>query len=410
MKHHIGDPQLRMVDLDRRVAGHGLRKCYFPWTFALPAFFKKDKNGEVNDCGDKKEDYDLNQKVFRFHLLILLMSPARLRLFGPRFSRICFTLDFPGATAWLFTLWFCLAPIATAEVRSARVKFPGEKATFPSYNLSATNYWHIDLINGEQFDASALLFFQGEILTVNDKGSEVYKIIRGTNHQARFQILENVFTSAQLAGFSREKKNHYDSEGLAQDEQGRLYFCEEMNRWILRYDFTTRKVERLPIDWAPVEKYFDKNDVNASFEGIAIGDGLLYVANERQVGRIIVVNLENNRVVDHFTVQPSHTNARDVHFSDLSFFKGHLYALLRESRLVLKIEPKSHLVLAEYKFADMELQPEFAYLFFIPTSTMEGLAVDDDFIWLVTDNNGYGRLKNPQDKRPTLFQCPRPDR
>lgn len=41
---------------------------------------------------------------------------------------------------------------------------------------------------------------------------------------------------------------------------------------------------------------------------------------------------------------------------------------------------------------------------------MEGLAVNRDFIWLVTDNNGLGRVRHREDLRPTLFQCPRPDR
>jgi hypothetical protein len=42
--------------------------------------------------------------------------------------------------------------------------------------------------------------------------------------------------------------------------------------------------------------------------------------------------------------------------------------------------------------------------------TMEGLAVNRDFIWLATDNNGLGRMRYPKDLRPTLFRCRRPDR
>jgi hypothetical protein len=41
---------------------------------------------------------------------------------------------------------------------------------------------------------------------------------------------------------------------------------------------------------------------------------------------------------------------------------------------------------------------------------MEGLAVDENQFWLVTDNNGLGRERYPLDTRPTLFRCPRPDR
>jgi hypothetical protein len=41
---------------------------------------------------------------------------------------------------------------------------------------------------------------------------------------------------------------------------------------------------------------------------------------------------------------------------------------------------------------------------------MEGLAVDKNYFWLVTDNNGWVRKKFPDDSRPTLFKCARPDK
>jgi hypothetical protein len=40
---------------------------------------------------------------------------------------------------------------------------------------------------------------------------------------------------------------------------------------------------------------------------------------------------------------------------------------------------------------------------------MEGLAVSDKYFWLCTDNNGLGRKHYPNDRRPTLFKCRRPD-
>jgi hypothetical protein len=40
---------------------------------------------------------------------------------------------------------------------------------------------------------------------------------------------------------------------------------------------------------------------------------------------------------------------------------------------------------------------------------MEGLAVDKNYFWLCTDNNGLSRKKYPGDTRPSLFQCRRPD-
>ena len=284
-------------------------------------------------------------------------------------------------------------------------------ASWSRYTLRAEKYWQLNLPNGERFDASGLLLStNGTLLTVNDRGAGVYQIqfLSGTN-AADLLRLPNCFTPKQLEPFAKEKIDRYDCEGMAADAQGRLYICEEANRWILRYDPSKQTVERLAIDWKPVEKYFNPFDRNASFEGIAIGNGKLYVANEREIGRIIVVNLETLKVEDDFAVQPSTAYAFDVHYSDLCWFDGRLYALLRESGCVLQIDPTTKRVTAEYSYNDMERQPEVNYHNRFPTGTMEGLAVDRDTIWLVTDNNGQGRVKYPKDTRPTLFKCIRPD-
>lgn len=282
---------------------------------------------------------------------------------------------------------------------------------WPCYTLRAENVWQLNPPKGERFDASGLLLRKdGELLTVNDRDPALCKIqfSRGAN-SADMVVVPNSFTTSHLAPFALEKVDRYDCEGIAEDAKGRIYYCEEANRWILRLDRKTRKVERLPIDWAPVKKYFHPTDRNASLEGIAIGDGKLFVANERQEGRIIVLDLKTLRIVDDFTVRPSKTRMQDIHYSDLCWFDGALYALLRENRVIVKIDPKRRRILAEYSFHQMEQAPELAYRTTYPTSTMEGLAVDKNHFWLVTDNNGWGRKQFPNDTRSTLFKCRRPD-
>ena len=284
--------------------------------------------------------------------------------------------------------------------------------SWPCYQLTAEKVWQLNLPQDERFDASGLLLRKnGELLTVNDRGAALYKIQFSSNaSSANLLCLTNCFKDTQLAPFAKEKFDRYDCEGLAEDSSGRIYACEEANRWILRCDPKTGGVERLPIDWTPVKKYFHPTDRNASFEGIAIGGGKLYVANERQEGRIIVLDLKSLKIIDDFTVRPSKTQMQDIHYSDLCWFDGALFALLRDNRVVVKIDPTKHCILAEYSFHAMEQQPELAYRTTYPTSTMEGLAVDKNYFWLVTDNNGWGRKEFPEDKRPTLFKSRRPDR
>jgi len=284
--------------------------------------------------------------------------------------------------------------------------------TPPRYALKADQYWQLNSPDGRSFEASGLVLLpDGNVLTESDKHTGIYRIelLNGTN-AANLVRLPNCFTDDQLAPFAKEKIGAYDFEGITRDDEGRLYLCEEANRWILRFDPRTHTVERLTIDWSPVKKYFHPTNRNASFEGMAIGDGKLYVANEHQVGRIIVVDLATLKVESDFSVKPTGNQARDIHYSDLSWFDGSLFALLRESSCILKVDPATRKVLAEYSFSDMENQPEVLYKNKYPTSTMEGLAVDKDSFWLCTDNNGRPRVRYPNDTRPTLFKCPRPDR
>ncbi|MFO1497841.1 MAG: esterase-like activity of phytase family protein [Verrucomicrobiota bacterium] len=295
-------------------------------------------------------------------------------------------------------------PSTVAAVRGASL-LPA--TNWPRRVLRAEQTWQLNLPKGERFDASGLVLTPtGDLLTINDRGPSVYRIqfLAQTNAADLIQ-LTNCFTRDQLRPFAREKMDRYDCEGVALDEQGRLYLCEEVNRWVLRFDQTRDTVERLPIDWTPVKQYFDLSDPNASFEGIAVGGGRIYLANERQMGRIIVVDLATLKVLESFAVRPHDSNARDIHYTDLSYFEGILYVLLRESRCVLAVDPRNQQVVGEFNFKEMEREPQVIYRALFPTGQMEGLAVDKDFIWLVTDNNGTARGRYPTDIRPTLFKC-----
>src|SRR5260221_201939 len=275
------------------------------------------------------------------------------------------------------------------------------------YTLRAEQVTLMNLPNGERFDASGLLLTpNGDLLTVNDRGPTLYRIeILPNRAEATLIPLTNCFTRAQLDPFAKEKNGHYDCEGIAQDPQGRLYICEEANRWILRCDPKANRVERLPIDWSPVKNYFS-SDPNASFEGIAIGNGKLYVANERSNPVIIVVALRSLKIIDNFQVYSQKFSLFGTHYSDLSWFQGKLFVLCRQHRVVLQVDPDTHVVLEEYDYRGLE--DELGYIKQFPVGVMEGLAVDRDYIWLATDNNGFGRHAHPNDPRPTLLKCPRP--
>lgn len=278
------------------------------------------------------------------------------------------------------------------------------------YTLSAAQTWHPDPPARGRFDASALLLQpDGSLLTVNDKAPGLFRIDFATNGTAAIVALSEAMTKAQLAPLAATKHGAYDCEGLARDAQGRLYISEESERWILRFDPQTKAVERLAIDWKPVRKWFS-SDPNASFEGVAVGGDTLYVANEREIGRLITVDLATLKVTGSFQVTPIGLPARDVHYSDLSWFDGELWVLCRESRCVLQVDPATQKVLAQFDYLEIETSRENAYSHPYPYGFTEGLAVDAKNIWLIVDNNGFPRVADSKDRRPTLWRCERPDR
>ena len=277
------------------------------------------------------------------------------------------------------------------------------------HELFAAQTWHLDPPGRDRFDASALLLLpDGSLLTVNDKAPGIFQIQFGSNDSAALVPLRETLTPAQLAPLAARKSGNYDCEGLARDDRGRLYISEESERWILRFDPQTGSVERLAIDWTPVEKWFSA-DRNASFEGVAVGGETLYVANERKIGRIITVDLATLKVTGSFQVTPIGLPARDVHYSDLSWFADELWVLCRESRCVLRVNPATHKVLAQFDYLALETAPKNAYAHPYPYGFVEGLAVDAHNIWLCVDNNGFPRVADRQDRRPTLWRCERPD-
>src|SRR4051794_2371013 len=156
------------------------------------------------------------------------------------------------------------------------------------FELKADAIWQIELPNQRRFDASGLVIYQNKLLTISDRASDLWWLEPGTNGIARMKI-SGLFTSAQLREANDGRDSSHDCEGIGLDPAGNLYICEEKDRAIYRWDAEKKKVSKLKIDWAPVQKFFSRLDDNASFEGITIGGGKLWVANERSEPRIIRV-------------------------------------------------------------------------------------------------------------------------
>jgi hypothetical protein len=286
----------------------------------------------------------------------------------------------------------------------------GPRRAAPSvttWRLAPDAVWALQPPTPERFDASGLLRLpDGRWLTVNDKQPALWEMDLSKAGVAPVKRCPDIAPAdaADAGGLGPP----FDLEGIARDDQGRIYLCDELQRRVLRWDGA--RWQALPIDWDLAKRWFSRSDPNASFEGIAVGGGRVYVANERDTGRILVIDPETWRVIDDFRVAPPGVTRRDVHFTDLCWFDGELWVLCREERRVLRVDPGTRTVLAAFSYFDVEMKPEFAYRHALPYGFFEGLSVDREHIWLLVDNNGFGRRKDAADIRPQLFRCPRPDR
>jgi hypothetical protein len=273
------------------------------------------------------------------------------------------------------------------------------------FTLTADAAWQLDV--KERFDASALVFHNGALITVNDRDGVFYELALQTNSLAQLKKLD-LFPKARLSQIAPKKAARLDFEGISKDSHGDIYVSEETQRLVFKSSPDGKTIDSLTFDWSPVKKFIS-GDLNASLEGIAIAGDLLYLANERSSPRIIVIDLPSRKIIDSFFVDSEGFAFGGPHYSDLAFFDEHLFILNRNNRAILEVDPRIKRVLAEYSFAEVELAEDFAYRSDYPTGAMEGLAIDSEHFWLLTDNNGKARFKHPQDTRPTLFRCKRPN-
>ena len=282
--------------------------------------------------------------------------------------------------------------------------------TVPTYTLKAAQIWRLDCDKPKRFDASALQRLpDGSLVTLDDKTTRLFRI-ELTGDTGRLVATEHeLFPPRAPRKPGTKAEPRPDPEGLAVDESGTVFVCEESQRRVFRYRPDTKASELLDIDWTPAKRWFS-SDMNASWEGIAVGGGKLYLANERSRGRIIVVNAGTLKVERDFQVRPPEVQAADVHYSDLCWHAGQLWVLCRESRCVLQVDANSEKVLASFDYEAIERDPANAYAHPYPYGFVEGLLVETDDLWLIVDNNEFPRVADKNDRRAQLWRCPRPDR
>jgi sugar lactone lactonase YvrE len=275
--------------------------------------------------------------------------------------------------------------------------------------LRLVGRWWLELPRGARFDASGLcLTPSGELLVVADRGPQIYRLeIPREGDTAGLSLVAGDLATAGPTLRKLASSGRLDCEGIATDAQGRIFLCEESRRLVMRLAAGGEDVELLNLDVTSVADRFSGTDRNASFEGIGVGGGRLYLANERNPPLIMSWDLGTGQFRDAWVAEPVRRGFGPIHYSDLSWYDGRLFVLLRHQRAILEWDPDQRRVVAQYDYGVIEGTRELRYVRRYPTGLMEGLAVDAEGFWLVSDNNGESRVAVAGDRRPILLRLVR---
>jgi hypothetical protein len=259
------------------------------------------------------------------------------------------------------------------------------------------------------FEPSGLAFVDDKLVTVSDKDdSTVYQIVLGA-------------TSASLRPFVTftapvDDGPALDLEGIAVDTDGSLLLASEGRCRVLRVDRTGTAQWVTPSLQAIGRRagLFQKH--NAGLEGIArLPHGSLLLAAEREPRGLVEIppSGDSSRAESWATPHSRYLvpAGRNEDFADLAVIDRDVYALERNSHLVVRIERQNDgwVEGPAWSYARTEDDPRFAYRG-SRYGMAEGLAFDREHVFVVMDNNYLARASAPTDRRPQLFVFRRPPR
>ncbi len=273
----------------------------------------------------------------------------------------------------------------------------------------------------DDFQPSGLALREGALLTVSDKhDAAVYEIVLGSTTAAVRPFV--AFTAPAL------EPGPLDFEGIAIDAQGALLLASESHFRVLRVTidgggpkaapsnskgssaWITPSLEALGHDAGLFQKW------NANLEGIArLADGRWLLAAERDPRGLIELGPDGDTT--HAAAWSLPTSiypmppGRAPDFSDLTVSDGNVYALERNSHLIVRLErhERGWQEREAWSYLRTETDPRFAYQNAV-YGVGEGLSIDRNHVFVVTDNNRLARAQDPSDRRPVLFMFARPAR
>lgn len=256
---------------------------------------------------------------------------------------------------------------------------------------------------------SGLTLCNGTLLAVSDKHDDtVFKIRIGPDVAYMEPYL--TFSAPSQGWFQR-----LDFEGITCDSLGNLFLISETRSQILHLTPDGARASWITPNLEPLgrEKGLFKVD-NAHLEGISlVAPNRFVLCAERQPRGFVEVDLSTEPAqVSAYTADSSNftfAGHRSPDFSGLYVHKNSLYVLERNAFVVVKLVRRADRWVEStgWSYEHIVDQPAYRYAD-TRYGKAEGLSMDDRYVYLILDNNGIARARNPRDKRPLLLILHRP--
>ena len=297
----------------------------------------------------------------------------------------------------------------------------------------------IETPRGKITDLSGLALCNGKLLTVSDKINDTIFLITVNAGKASVTPALTIPTPpAKDSAYHGKASLMYLADGLLfpgrQDWEGiacadnAIYLISERKNAVLK--ISKNISSWLPLDW--YETLYQQgylHQYNAFVEGIAVyGPDHLLVAIERNPRGILDLKRIDLKGTDSLNT-PNQNNTAEIKWrftsaglsndkqldfrgnnpdlADIVFFRDSIYTLERNASAICQRNATTLQTHSCFSYASIENNPVYRYA----DSNFglgEGLAIDDQWVYVVFDTNDKPRLSDPRDRRSLLLRMPLP--
>jgi uncharacterized protein YjiK len=282
---------------------------------------------------------------------------------------------------------------------------------FSQDDVVALNLHRVYFVQGpDNFQPSGLTIINDCLYTVSDKHDHFIYFMELSDETAK--AIPAVEIPLPFFSFIHS----YDFEGITHDKSGKFYLASESQCRILCISPDGKNANWITPNLKPAGKKAGLfQTANAYLEGICcISSDEFIMCAERQYRGFLEINLKN-MPINIFAYSSENSKFRfpegsNKDFSGLCSYQNNLYVLERNAHLFSHFKRVNNQLTETtgWSYGHIETAATFRYAD-MTFGKAEGLCIDDQYIYIIIDNNNDHRADNPEDRRPLLMVFDHPD-